>query len=155
MIVTASFATSTGSLAIGSITIDTYLTFVQPWFSVLGVLENALIALVLSFWLPSQRGHRAMFDTNCKSRQASTSSCAAGGLATVSRIYYILIALCELTLCLFGFLIRNGLKLLPYWVWNCVHCTVHYEYGCRVEEYTFTFWIKSVIPVSRFLVGKL
>ena len=121
MNVTASFATSSGYPAIGFITINTYLTFVQPWFSVFGVLENALIVFVLSFWLPfhsSQRGNRAMLNNNNPSMRASTSSGGSVGLATVSRIYYILIALCELTLCLFGFLIRNGLKYLPYWVWN-------------------------------------
>ena len=118
MNVTSSFSSSTNPYSIGSDALTIFVTFVQPWFTVLGVLENALIVLVLSLCLPSQRGGRSRSEATRRPRQASSSG-AGGGLATVSRIYYIIIALCELSICLVGFLLRNSLRLLPSWVWKC------------------------------------
>lgn len=109
-------ATTDNPYTIGGDALTIYVTFIQPWFTVLGVLENALIVLVLSLCLPSKKGSRLRTETGSRPRQASSSSGAGRDLATVSRIYYIIIALSEFSICLVAFLLRNALRLLPYWV---------------------------------------
>lgn len=103
-------STTVGLLSIGYSLLTSFIMYVQPLFNVLGVLENALIVIVF---------------TGCLSSGSKSRRAAAGNrkdeLATVSRIYYTLIALCEFFICFVGFFIRNTLRLMSLWVQIC--CT--------------------------------
>ena len=85
-------------LSIGVDPRSTYLTFIQPWFVMIGVVANALIVIVFTFFVGSQARRNR------------------GEVATVSRIYYILIGLCEFCACLCGYFIRDTLFFVPLWV---------------------------------------
>lgn len=116
-------STTSGSLSIGSSLVTIFITYVQPLFNVLGVVSNALIVIVFTMCLSLGK------ESSVVATQSSTSNISTRGftltsgsrkdrLATVSRIYYTLIAVCELSVCLFGFLIRNTSKIVSIWVRN-------------------------------------
>ena len=85
-----------------------FLTYVQPWLNLIALVENALIVIVFVFYVTSPR------------RGVSNPSGGASGgkreLASVSRLYYTLIALAEFVSCLFGFVLRDTLYFMPIWV---------------------------------------
>ena len=85
-----------------------FLTYVQPWLNLIALVENALIVIVFVFFVTSSR------------RGASNQSGGATGggreLASVSRLYYTLIALAEFISCIFGFVLRDTLYFMPIWV---------------------------------------
>ena len=85
-----------------------FLTYVQPWLNLVALIENALIVIVFGFFVTPPR------------RVISNRSGGLGKggkeLATVSRLYYTLIAICEFFTCLFGFVLRDTLYYMPIWV---------------------------------------
>lgn len=83
-----------------------YLTFIQPWFNILAIVGNFIVIIVFVFCL------KPLGSSNSESGFRSS----AGGLATVSRIYYTTIAFCELCASISGYFVRDTLYFLPVWV---------------------------------------
>ena len=73
-----------------------FLTYIQPWFNVLAIVENVLIVLVFVFCVRSHGGTKI---GNCE-------------LAMVSRIYYTIIAVCELFSSISGYFLRDSCYFL-------------------------------------------
>ena len=103
-------ASSTSALGNGAVhdARAIFLTYVKPWLNLVALIENALIVIVFGFFVtPPRRGI---------SYHSGGSGRGGAELATVSRLYYTLIAICEFFTCLFGFVLRNTLYYMPIWV---------------------------------------
>ena len=73
-----------------------FLTYIKPLFNLLSIIGNLLIVLVFVFYVKPPNGTK-------------NDTC---GLAMVSRIYYTIIAFCELESTIPGYFIRDSIYFL-------------------------------------------
>ena len=88
-----------------------YIQYGQSWINVIGLIGNALIVLVFLFFLGQQTGQNLS-----ESGVAGHKHGVHTSFPPVSRIYYTLFGICDLSACLFGFFLRNTINVVPSWV---------------------------------------
>lgn len=88
-----------------------FQTYVQPWLAFIGVLDNLLVVLIfgpfLTRWCTLASGR-------CCKSAAGKGGREVGGVALVSRIYYVVISAGEVANIISGYILRNTITYLPY-----------------------------------------